>query len=349
MLDKLILLILLLILMQISISQACEEKNKKCIVANQTREVNGAQITKNCWQYQYELDCAKESKYNCNNIDLTNCTLVEEKCAERITRGGIEFCVENEQHFACEKQTQYEEEKVQLRKNNQTLDSKDLLCNVMCLDGNCGEIKKAKYELNQEIASATAMLNALKDAKQSISGNTLINIFKGQTAFCDRKLTNYTNCCKISGWGTKLGIVQCSPESKNLAKKRKEKKCIEVGAYCASKFLGLCVIKRTAFCCYDSIVGKLLNQEAKQQLHKNNGTSEHPQCDGLSLEEIHKVDFNKTNFTEFYDQIIVPNIRISNIDMDIATNSQSVHNIENNSINEENQGFNQYKLEDIKS
>ena len=333
---------MLAVIFSISESYAsCDEKEIYCSIPGGTRKVNGVDVKRDCWQYKYKMDCKRSSKDDCGKINHNDCTLVAEDCIASEEEGGFKYCGNLKRKFSCERQIQWEEEKTELVTEGENVDGKDLLCASMCLDGNCDAVKKAAMEEDKDLGKAAAMLNALNDAKKGIVGDDLINVFKGSSEHCDRKLAGYTNCCtKMGGWGKMLG-AGCSPEAKNLAKKRKEKKCVEIGTYCTEKLLGACVIKRTAFCCYDSIIAKIINQEAKKQLGRNNGDAENPNCGGLSKEDLEKIDLSNVDFTEFYNEIVIPNINIPDIKIDARSNAKAAQDIAENakSRSAERKGF----------
>ena len=306
----------------------CEEKDLYCSIAGGTRIVNGVNVKRDCWQYKYKMDCKRLSKDDCGKIDHNDCIMAEEACASHEEAGGLKYCANLKRSFACEREISWEEERVELVGQGENKDGKDLLCASLCLDGNCDAVKKANIEEDKDLGKAAGMLNALKEAKKGIVGDALINVFKGDTEHCDKKWKGYTNCCtKMGGWGKMLG-AGCPPEAKNLAKKRKENKCVEIGTYCKTKVpIFGCVIKRTTFCCYDSIIAKILNQEAKQQLGRNNGDAENPNCGGLSQEVLENVDFSKADFKEFYDEIVIPNLNIPEVKIDAKSNAKSAEDI----------------------
>lgn len=321
---------------------ACDEKDVYCSIPGGTRRVNGVDVKRDCWQYKYKMDCARNSKNDCSKIDHNKCTMVAEDCISNEEEGGLKYCGNLKRKFGCKREISWEEEKTELIKEGDNVDGKDLLCAALCLDGNCDAVKKANMEQDKDLTQAVAMLNALKDAKKGIVGDDLINVFKGESEHCDKKWKGYTNCCtKFGGWGKALG-AGCSPEAKNLAKKRKEKKCVEIGTFCYTKvpILG-CVIERTTFCCYDSIIAKIINQEAKKQLGRNNGYAENPSCTGLNKEDLERIDLSNVDFTEFYEEIVVPNINIPNIAIDAKSNADSAAEIAKRAANmpDERKGF----------
>ena len=195
----------------------CDEKDVYCSIPGGTRRVNGVDVKRDCWQYKYKMDCARNSKNDCNKIDHNKCTMVAEDCISNEEEGGLKYCGNLKRKFGCKREISWEEEKTELIKEGDNVDGKDLLCAALCLDGNCDAVKKANMEQDKDLTQAVAMLNALKDAKKGIVGDDLINVFKGESEHCDKKWKGYTNCCtKFGGWGKALG-AGCSPEAKNLA------------------------------------------------------------------------------------------------------------------------------------
>jgi conjugal transfer mating pair stabilization protein TraN len=320
---------------------ACDEQDLYCSIPGGTRVINGVDVKRDCWQYKYKMDCARNSKNDCNKINHNDCAMVAEDCISNEEEGGLKYCGNLKRKFACEREISWEEERSELVKEGDNVDGKDLLCASLCLDGNCDAVKKANMEEDKDMAQAVAMLNALKDAKKGIVGDDLINVFKGESEHCDKKFADYTNCCsKMYGWGKVVG-AGCSAEAKNLAKKRNERKCVEIGRFCKTKFLGECMIKRTTFCCYDSIIAKIINQEAKKQLGRNNGDAENPSCSGLIKEDLENIDLSNVDFTEFYNEIIVPNLNIPDIHIDAKSNAQAADDIAKRAANmpAERKGF----------
>jgi len=332
---------ILLLCSNTAFANNCEEQEIRCTEPAETRRIEGKDIERECWKYKYKLNCHRSSKNDCNKINSKDCSFVSEECIKKVTEGSLEFCANYKRHYACSKQVEYEEEKIELLKNDNPIDARDLMCNVMCLDGECSSVKKAAAEDNNELKEAIGMLNILRDSKGSTVNDKLISILKGTVNQCDKKILDYLNCCSMAGgWGQIFG-ASCGAEQKNLHKSRQEKKCVEVGSYCHTEFPVFgCVIRRTTFCCYDSVISKIINQEAKKQLNIGNGTPEHPNCGGISLEDLEKVDLSKADFKEFYDEVVIPNIKIP--DLKTITNHNAINAekiIKNNSGKEKN-GFN---------
>lgn len=324
-------------------SIACENVEQECSIGSQTPEIKGTRVHRDCWQYKYKKDCSKQSKNDCDKIDHNICALMEDECENKSMLGSNEICTNYKKHFACEKEISYQEEYQELVQNDRKLSEDQLMCGYMCLDGNCDQVRKASDDQNQEIAVAAAMLHALKEAKKGIVGPDVINIFKGERKACSKKLFSYINCCSLSGWGKIIG-ARCDAEDKNLVQLRKAKRCIEVGTYCSTRIpiIG-CIIKKTVFCCYDSILSKIINQGVKSQLGRGNGEPESPSCGGLSLDDLKdpRVDLGGLDYSEFYREVIIPNIKIPQVSetKDIAASAPN--------LSSEREGLNQAKLKEV--
>lgn len=94
-------------------------------------------------------------------------------------------------------------------------------------------------------------------------------------------------------------VWACEPEEFELNAKRQLKSCSHVGSYCNSKVLGVCVEKLEAYCCYNSPMSRIINEQIRTQKGMGFGDPENPQCDGLTLDQISTVDWDKINLDEW--------------------------------------------------
>lgn len=83
--------------------------------------------------------------------------------------------------------------------------------------------------------------------------------------------------------------------------------CHEVGAYCASRILGVCVQKALGHCCFNTKLGRIIQEQGRPQLRAFNGidwgTPETPVCRGFTPEEFQALDFSKMDLSEYYEDI----------------------------------------------
>jgi hypothetical protein len=94
-------------------------------------------------------------------------------------------------------------------------------------------------------------------------------------------------------------IFECEPEEYELGAKKETKLCHFVGSYCASKSPFGCIEKREAYCCFNSPLGRIIQEQARPQLGQDWGDVENPSCGGLTIEEIGKVDWSKIDISEW--------------------------------------------------
>ncbi|EJE4158616.1 conjugal transfer protein TraN [Vibrio parahaemolyticus] len=86
--------------------------------------------------------------------------------------------------------------------------------------------------------------------------------------------------------------------------------CVYVGEYCKEKWLGKCVQKAQSYCCFNSQLAKIINEQGRQQLKsfenlgaKGFGEVKNPQCRGFTPEEFQALDFSNIDLSAYYDEI----------------------------------------------
>jgi len=104
-----------------------------------------------------------------------------------------------------------------------------------------------------------------------------------------------------------MGIVKCKEDEKLLAKKRDKKQCHYIGEYCSKElnliFTKICIQHKQTYCCFNSLLARLINEQGRPQIKKGWGSAESPDCSGFTPEQFQKLDFSKLDLSEFYDQI----------------------------------------------
>jgi conjugal transfer mating pair stabilization protein TraN len=50
-------------------------------------------------------------------------------------------------------------------------------------------------------------------------------------------------------------------------------------------------------------MARLINQQGKAQLKLSFGSAEHPQCQGLTLDQLAQIDFSKLDLSELFEEI----------------------------------------------
>lgn len=106
-----------------------------------------------------------------------------------------------------------------------------------------------------------------------------------------------------------MSMMSCSEDEGLLAMKEGANLCHSVGSYCSSciRALGSCVscIERTTGkCCFNSLLARIINEQARQQFGKGWGDARNPDCSGFTVEQLQAMDFSAMDLTEFYASIV---------------------------------------------
>lgn len=174
---------------------------------------------------------------------------------------------------------------------------------AFCLSGDCVD---SSFEADKDISQVMGYLSILEAARKELDGRS-VQIFKGNALGCNRFILSFKDCCGCGGgWGVSMGLSSCGSEASTLAKLRKEGKCVKVGTYCAKKtpLLGVCIRKKTKYCCFGSKFGKLLQEQGRKQLEMDFGSAKHPNCRGFTAEELSRIDFSRLDLTEIIDDVM---------------------------------------------
>lgn len=102
-------------------------------------------------------------------------------------------------------------------------------------------------------------------------------------------------------------LMSCSQEEGLLGMKRGQNLCHSLGSYCSSKLnllVGKICIERTeSYCCYNSRLARIINEQGRPQLSMGWGSAESPSCSGFTPEQLQALDFSKMNLSEFISEI----------------------------------------------
>ncbi|HKT85977.1 MAG TPA: conjugal transfer protein TraN [Novosphingobium sp.] len=265
----------------------CQQDTESCTDSDPvTRIVDGVSVTQPCWAWSRSYTCAKFTQaQDCQALETTpGCNLVREDCLTD------EPCRTWERVYDCPVP-------------DQPASTNQFICDgdVYCIDGSCETIER---EANDEFKDAVVALNAMNQARREFDPDTL-TLFKGTRETCSSKVFGVLNCCKGKGFPLIPGIqllvaLGCSREEMLLHQKDAQGLCAYVGTYCSSSFLGVCLTKRKVYCCFESKLSRILQEQGRQQLNKPWGKPKTEQCLGFTIDEFARLDLSKMDFSEVY-------------------------------------------------
>lgn len=245
-------------------------------------------LTAACWAYRDKYVTQSADNGTCQAyVDNPACTLAARQCAFSSDEGT---CLHEYATYSCESKTA----------------GKVMICggDVFCLDGECDKAQSGK---SHDFGEAVSQLAALAAAGKDVAALNGVDVraFTGQQRFCKKAAAGYSNCCKDSGWGQDVGLAKCSSEEKALAKAKKDKLTVSVGEFCSKKVLGVCLQKKRSYCQFDSKLAQIVQQQGRNgQLHISFGSSKHPDCRGITVDELQQIKFDRLDFTNFYEDLM---------------------------------------------
>ncbi|MDC4411820.1 conjugal transfer protein TraN [Acinetobacter baumannii] len=99
------------------------------------------------------------------------------------------------------------------------------------------------------------------------------------------------------------GWLQCTEEERDLAVKRGGSLCTHAKTWCSSSSILGCTEESRSYCCFKSILAKIINREGRKQLGLTLES-----CEGITIEQLQKLDFSKIDMTEFQNSVVPKNV-----------------------------------------
>ena len=269
----------------------CHDSGKTCVESGM-KEMDGIRTSRPCWRYTYSKTCNFPSKNDCHLI--SHCYEVGLK--ECLLRDSLGNCVNQIKEFSCKRREMSFIDHEKLKRKITGDEAKRIVCKgVPCIDGNC--IDKS-YDEDQDMMNSASQLYAA--SKTAGAKDMHFKLFAGFAQNCKKKPTGYLNCCKKKGWGGSLG-AKCTKDEQNLQDMRAKKLCVYVGKNTTGT--RPMHVNKHNFCCFGNMLNKVFQVQGRKQLGRNFGSSDSPDCGGLTLEEIMRLDFQKMDFSEFVAEI----------------------------------------------
>lgn len=129
-------------------------------------------------------------------------------------------------------------------------------------------------------------------------------------------------------------VYKCEEEEYKTVSQRETKNCHYVGSYCKSKKLGICIVKQRSYCCYQSPLSRIINEQIKAtqpEILTNGGdwgTPQNPKCDGIPLNDVAKINWDLINLDEWTALLVQTGnmVTADKINLDELTGKASLMN-----------------------
>jgi conjugal transfer mating pair stabilization protein TraN len=259
---------------------------RQCMDSTPSKLINGLLVERPCWKEQAAFLRKRRihQQIDCEALRNKNCSLIQSKCIE-----GEEInCSLWELTYECFNQFHFS--------------SLDPFSNQEC----CVQ----SIEPNLSFSEVVAKLSVFQAIKEELANAKAydplkVEIFKGSPKKCNKSVASdvvYDCCFSYSGLAKQIGLAKCDADELALASLREEGLCHYIGMK-EDKLLDLVTTNyEHVFCCFPTKLGRVINEQGRDQLKIEWGNAEHPNCQGLTIEQIQKLDFNKINLEEVFER-----------------------------------------------
>jgi len=268
---------------ELSKSPHCTYLEKTCIDNTPSKTINGKEVKRQSWKEKITFLCKLPNPEDCPFLRDQNCELIKKDCLKE----GPYGCTLWELTFKCYSKI------FQKRIGEGEFFGMD---------------EEPEYEPNDsfsEVAAKLAVFDEIKNELQDSQAQDAryVQVFKGQALECGKNIADelmYDCCFSFSGLAKDLKFKQCNEEELTLAEMREHGLCHYVGSY-PEKFHDLWKSRdKHVFCCYKTKLGRVLQEQAIDQLNRSWGEPKHADCRGLTIEEIASLDFSRMDFSELH-------------------------------------------------
>lgn len=99
-------------------------------------------------------------------------------------------------------------------------------------------------------------------------------------------------------------VFACTKDDILTDYKKGMRLCHHVGERCDSSAMGLCLDHKQVYCCFNSILARLLHEQGRPQINMGWGDGNSPQCGGFTAGQLGAIDFSKINFDEYMQYVL---------------------------------------------
>lgn len=99
-------------------------------------------------------------------------------------------------------------------------------------------------------------------------------------------------------------LLACDQQEMQTQLKLGANICHQVGSYCSVNIpLIGCLQNTNGYCCYNSKLAKIINEQGRPQIGKGWGSAQAPDCSGFTPTQIQQIDFSKIDFSAFINDV----------------------------------------------
>ena len=180
----------------------------------------------------------------------------------------------------------------------------------------------SQYTYDTSMGGGNDYSSTLSDELQGQANSYVENpgfwVAMGEWVAGDISTTTMLSECAPGPWSVIIlaiemfGVLDCTPDEQMLIMKQSTHLCHFVADYnnTDSKLLNDLGNEHVhTYCCFNSVLARIVNEQGRVQLNRGWGTFDHPDCDGFAVNtpqpvsELAQLDFSKMDFSEFIADI----------------------------------------------
>ena len=272
-----------------------------CVDAIKSKKIGNRDVERPCWREKLVFLYSHPERNECASLQALNCTLENKICLEESAFG----CALWKKTFKCRE-----------KENKVAISGLNFSSGIIPTN----DLSLPEEELRSSFADVSIKLSVFSEIQSELQENMVdardASIFSGKKHQCSKNVLDgamYDCCFRFHGVARDVGLTKCSAEEIALAELRENGQCHYVGKF-SEKFLNMWKSRDVhTFCCFPSKLSRIFQEQSREQLGIDFGTAKEPNCEGLSPELIAKVDFNKLDLRELYEE------KLGNTQGDIET------------------------------
>jgi hypothetical protein len=121
-----------------------------------------------------------------------------------------------------------------------------------------------------------------------------------------------TNFITIAGWiyfayqvyNMIQTMQECTAGEEILGCKIAKGICHKVGSRCKVKIFDSCLQSMGVYCCFDSKLARIIQEQGRKQIGKSWGSAKKPNCKGFLMDEFVRLDLSRIDFSAYSEDLI---------------------------------------------
>jgi hypothetical protein len=285
----------------LNMPRQCIRTNSVCLEGAGTRVFDGKSVYKSCWRYHNTFACSDlAASSTCSASEATQCNQVDPSVC--VVPGSDGSCSSVSFPLQCPAAE---------AKYNTAVNCGP---STFCSGGSCYDSTNQASQPPTQFVTSVSQLAAAAEASEDLDTATM-TIFKGKALKCKNYVLGFVDCCdsrtildSVGGGGTLLLACKSDwDQVMELSQKREQGLCHWNWKWTSKKGpLGITIEESESYCCFNSKLGRIINEQGRAQIGKGWGSKsnpDNPDCTGFTVEQLQSLDFSQIDFSDFYADI----------------------------------------------